>query len=434
VAIRRLRVENFKSFKQLDLELGDFNVVIGANASGKSNLVQIFRFLRDIGQHGLENAVSLQGGIEYLRTLAEPSASREREDDSRIVCDLTLEYPVRSALDYGPGSACTAVASRQARHRFELGVIEGAVSYDVLQETLEVELEIFRSGPKADDSLPPIRGEPCGRSRIVLRRSGEQIKLEWPDYLPFFRDNKRLLDRRLTSGPKPVSSSLVLPQLLPRNHFGRTLYTTAGTIAVYDFDPKLPRRAVPVAGKTTLEEDGGNLAIALRDTLKDSSKRRKLNNLLRDILGFVEDLDVQQLPDKSLFFRVAERFAPGLYFPAPLVSDGTVKVIALLVALHFDSRETTVIEEPERSIHPYLIRRLVEEMREVSRRKQILITTHNPELVRHARLEELLLISRDKRGLSQVSRPAEKESVRFFLKQEMGIEEMYVQNLLELPS
>jgi len=63
VAIRRLRVENFKSFKQLDLELGDFNVVIGANASGKSNLVQIFRFLRDIGQHGLENAVSLQGGI-----------------------------------------------------------------------------------------------------------------------------------------------------------------------------------------------------------------------------------------------------------------------------------------------------------------------------------------------------------------------------------
>jgi predicted ATPase len=231
-----------------------------------------------------------------------------------------------------------------------------------------------------------------------------------------------------------VSSSLVLPQLLPLIHFGRTLYTTAGTIAVYDFDPKLPRSAVPVAGKTTLEEDGGNLAIALRDTLKDSSKRRKLNNLLRDILGFVEDLDVQQLPDKSLFFRVAERFAPGLYFPAPLVSDGTVKVIALLVALHFDSRETTVIEEPERSIHPYLIRRLVEEMREVSRRKQILITTHNPELVRHARLEELLLISRDKRGLSQVSRPAEKESVRFFLKQEMGIEEMYVQNLLELPS
>ena len=67
--IKRIRVKNFKSFKDLDLELGKFNVIIGANASGKSNFLAIFKFLRDIVQHDLENAISLQGGCEYLRNL-----------------------------------------------------------------------------------------------------------------------------------------------------------------------------------------------------------------------------------------------------------------------------------------------------------------------------------------------------------------------------
>lgn len=64
--IERLKVSNFKSFKQLDCKLSDFNVVIGPNASGKSNFVSIFKFLRDISKEGLINAISLQGGAEYI--------------------------------------------------------------------------------------------------------------------------------------------------------------------------------------------------------------------------------------------------------------------------------------------------------------------------------------------------------------------------------
>lgn len=60
--IERLRLRNFRSFKDVDIELRPLNIVVGANASGKTNLVQAFRFLRDLAQHGLENAVSLQGG------------------------------------------------------------------------------------------------------------------------------------------------------------------------------------------------------------------------------------------------------------------------------------------------------------------------------------------------------------------------------------
>ncbi|MDJ0509324.1 MAG: AAA family ATPase, partial [Crocosphaera sp.] len=65
--IKSIRVRNFKSFKDCTINFNDFNVVIGSNASGKSNLVQIFKFLKDIEEYGLENAISLQGGVEYFR-------------------------------------------------------------------------------------------------------------------------------------------------------------------------------------------------------------------------------------------------------------------------------------------------------------------------------------------------------------------------------
>jgi predicted ATP-dependent endonuclease of OLD family len=71
-------------------------------------------------------------------------------------------------------------------------------------------------------------------------------------------------------------------------------------------------------------------------------------------------------------------------------------------------------------------------MKDASIKKQIIVTTHNPEMVKNADLENILLVSRDKDGFSTISRPAEKEEVKTFLKNEIGIEDLYVQNLLEV--
>jgi predicted ATP-dependent endonuclease of OLD family len=61
-----------------------------------------------------------------------------------------------------------------------------------------------------------------------------------------------------------------------------------------------------------------------------------------------------------------------------------------------------------------------------------MVTTHSSEVVRHAPLEDILLISRDSEGFSVISRPADKEEVQTFLANEIGIEELYIQNLLGL--
>ncbi|PSQ97075.1 MAG: hypothetical protein BRD55_03975 [Bacteroidetes bacterium SW_9_63_38] len=76
--ISRLRAQNFKSFDTVDVEFGDFNVLIGASASGKSDFLSLLTFLRDIAKDGVEDAVAMQSGeIELLRNVqlreAEPT-------------------------------------------------------------------------------------------------------------------------------------------------------------------------------------------------------------------------------------------------------------------------------------------------------------------------------------------------------------------------
>jgi predicted ATP-dependent endonuclease of OLD family len=105
--------------------------------------------------------------------------------------------------------------------------------------------------------------------------------------------------------------------------------------------------------------------------------------------------------------------------------------MALIVALYFSPNRLLIIEEPDRHLHPALMERLVHHLREITWRRQVIVTTHNPEMVRHTPLDSLLLVQRDREGFSQITRPTENEQVRNFLQHELGIHELFVDNLLE---
>jgi predicted ATPase len=118
--------------------------------------------------------------------------------------------------------------------------------------------------------------------------------------------------------------------------------------------------------------------------------------------------------------------------PAAFLSDGTIDVIALIVILYFERKSVVVIEEPERNLHPSLISKLVELFKDASRLKQIIVSTHNPEIVRYSDPGQLILISRDASGSSRAERPVDKEQVQRFLREEISMHELYVENLLEV--
>ena len=112
------------------------------------------------------------------------------------------------------------------------------------------------------------------------------------------------------------------------------------------------------------------------------------------------------------------------------MSGGTINLTALLALLYFEDKPVVIIEEPERNIHPNLIAKLVSMMQDVAEHcnRQILITTHHPEVVKYAGMTNILLLRRDPDGYSVVTRPAEREELEVFL-ETMGIDELYVQNL-----
>lgn len=124
---------------------------------------------------------------------------------------------------------------------------------------------------------------------------------------------------------------------------------------VFDFDPLLLKRAVPIVGKTEAEKDGGNLAIVIKNILEDPHKKTEFLRLIREMLPFIEEVAIEKFMDMSLFLKLKETYSSGKYIPASMISDGTINILALIIALYFEKRPVTVIEEPERNIHPFLI-------------------------------------------------------------------------------
>ena len=417
MAIKRIKVSNFKSFDAVDLELSKFNVVIGANASGKSNLIQIFKFLRDLTNFGLDNAISMQGGIEYLRNL---NIGSTKNFSIEITCDTRESY--------GVAEEKFTVEGYEATYGFALK-FTGVSRFEVIEEKFLQKCNFYGQTEKGETTK-----EKLGKGEIVVYRKGNEgsVSLNPPKGLDIDSDKIFEVDitKRFISDPKMITSKA----LFIENPFfvlvGRSLKNTISGISTYDFDPRLPKKAQAITGRVELEEDGRNLAIVLKNIMRSGNNRRKFFNLLQETLPFVNSLIVETFADKSLMFKLRESYSGKKFLPASLVSDGTINVTALITALHFGEKPLVIIEEPERNIHPYIISKIVGMMREASKTKQIIVTTHNPETVKYSDIKDILLISRDKQGFSTIHRPSEKKEIKTFLQNEIGVEELFVQNLL----
>ncbi len=399
------------------LELGKFNVLIGANASGKSNFIQIFRFLKDIVNSGLDNAISLQGGVEYLRNINIGST----EDFSvTIVSDRKFTWPQETK------KGLIGIKTYETTYEFALRFNKRGVGFKIVKDKLIqkfnfVKLEKKKKEMKAKETLG--KGEIIvsraagGKVKIDLKKP-EELSLKIGDIFPF-----GLL---LAKIDLHLKSTLLEPPFF----FMSPIEIAFDNTSIYDFDHRLSKEATKITGMAELEEDGSNLSIVLNNIIKNKDEKRKLVNLVKDNLGFIDDLDVERFRDKSLLFKLSEIYSKGDYLPAFLISDGTINITALIIALYFEKKSLTIVEEPERNIHPYLISKVIDMMKDASEKKQIIVTTHNPEVVKYTPLENILLVSRNDEGFSTVSRVDDKEEIKTFLQNKIGIEELYIQNLL----
>jgi energy-coupling factor transporter ATP-binding protein EcfA2 len=421
MSITRVRISNFKSFgKDVDVGLGPLNVLVGPNGSGKSNFVAVFSFLKDLAKEGLESAISYTaGGIDYLKNLRS-----EPHDPLRLEVTSDLGYHGKSLRVPGAGPIETIeIEISGTNYNFTLWSSRGKGSSDISVH------EMITHGAKV--TVIPA-GDPGGKN-VVLDENIRISKMdEVTSYAPFsitISPGLKILTEQIFK-PFFVANESKSDELLIQsrlNFFGQHFLDDAG---IYDFDPNLPRDAVGGPGGSELESDGENLAIALKSILEDPEKKRKFLNLMSFVLPFVTEMTTALHSDGSVLLRFAEGYRPEAALPATVMSDGTINVTALLVALYFMDNPLAIIEEPDRGIHPSLASAVMIIIKEVSQQKQLIITTHSPELLKHVSLEDILLISRDKSGDSTISKPGEKEGIRKFLSDELGIADLFVSNLL----
>lgn len=410
MTITKIRISNFKSFNDQCIALNDFNLLVGSNASGKSNLVQAFQFLRDIVTHGLEDAISLQGGVEYLRNVK--IANTRPLSFHVVVQPHMIIHPV--SLGNGQGTnTVRQVKIHTFDYEFSLRFHKRGSGYTIEQDRMTLTYEDSVS----DD------GKLTDSAKLTIENSAGKLRISStsPDRGPL----SALRDQTIQIPKK----TLLIEAPFAYIAYAGAILNWVQAIGIYDFDPKLSKRAIPIAGRSGLEMDGSNLAIVLNNVISDKEKRRSFLNLCRYLLPFIDSIDVEKGANRSIFFKLREKYSKD-DLPSFLISDGTVNIIALLIALYFQQKPFAIIEEPERNIHPYLISKLMDMFREASQQKQILATTHNPEMVKQAELENLLLVTRDKEGFSQITKPANSEQVKIFLENEIGIDELFVDNLL----
>jgi predicted ATPase len=420
MTLKQIEAHNFKSFRDLSVELGQLNVLIGANASGKSNFVQLLRFARDIANLGTENAVSLQGGLDYLNNLALGYSTPFQ---------LRLAFQQESERYGGTGFGNDTILFRFSSIAFDFALQASSNSSEMVPCKDKVVVGVHLYEPHKESDLIGI-----GLITFFFRNGLLTFEADLPGGLTIDQIFGDLLDRD-TAEKGSHQLFLEVGRFIPSLRYGGVMgipraVNLVSDISVYDLHAKLPKELAHSVGKIDLEEDGSNLVIALRNILGDPSQRRIFINLVQDILPFVADVQAERFADRFMTLKLREKFAQEQFLPASLLSDGTINIMALIVALYFSDKPLIVIEEPEKNIHPYLIARVANMLKDASRHKQIIVTTHNPEIVRNVGLNDLLLVSRDRDGFSTIRRPAEDRDVQTFLSNEIGIEELFARNLL----
>lgn len=119
--VTRLRLKNWRNFREVDVPLRERTYLLGANASGKSNLLDVFRFLRDVSKPqggGLQKAIADRGGIQKLRCL-----HARRDPEVRIEVHLADKADDRPTWRYvlgfkpeGKGAQRMLVSVEQVWH------------------------------------------------------------------------------------------------------------------------------------------------------------------------------------------------------------------------------------------------------------------------------------------------------------------------------
>lgn len=328
--LTRVVLRNYKSIAACDIALGNLMFLVGPNGSGKSNFLDALRFVADALRTSLDHALRDRGGIKEVR---------RRSAGHPTHFTIRLEFVLRSGAS---GHYAFRVGARP----------QGA--YEVQDEECVVHAATLLA-PEAHFTV---------KEGAVVSASVAAPPAATVDRLYLVN----------ASG---------LPQFRP-------VYDAFSRMGFYNLNPDRIRDLQSPDPGDLLARDGSNIASVL-EQLENSHPaiKQRIEEYLSKVVPGVTGVATRAVgPKETLEFRqeVAGSPHPWSFFAANM-SDGTLRALGVLVSLFQsvngakESVPLVGIEEPEVALHPGAAGVLLGSLREASKRTQIVVTSHSPDLL-----------------------------------------------------
>ena len=324
------KIKNFKSLEDVELNFRDLTIIVGANATGKSNCLKALEFLNELVRDGSPpNTTKIQK--DYLRNNIHNSNSNLDLEINLQKDDIPINYRViLSAND----EDCSFVQENLTINSIKVIDIE--------------------------DNHGKVWDEDSQNEQLYKSKVGNLALKAAGDF-----------------GNKPITSEL---------------YDSIWEWRFYNFDPDVIRRTNNIVflvskledaknSRLELDSSGSNIPIILLclslwqiDEVKN--KLDEINQELTDCLGIF----LKQVERNKPFIKVRE--IDGEEVDLFNLSDGTLRIIAYYMLLHQIYLPPLIgIEEPERNLHPAMLPTVASILKRLSQRTQVIITTHSSQLL-----------------------------------------------------
>ena len=400
--LERIEVRHYKSLRRVSVELESFNILVGPNSSGKSNFLDVLLFLRDAltMSEGFHSAILKRG-----RTIQE-IIWKGKGDAFEIGIEARIPDEIVEYLKGKTGRSYRFL-------RYQVRIVSGEegigpnreelylVSESAREEYLRSRLFDFPSLMEDTPILPEPGAEvrPATGYRLVARRkeygSRVHVKSETSKFnVNFDIDPKRSLLSVILEDKARFNASLWFKNLLEENVVFMHLNTEA------------MRKPIPPDTPGRFHPDGSNLAKVVYLLKKDHPERfRWWVDHVKEFLSDIENVDVKKLTENN-FIYLNVKYRYSLDIPSWLLSDGTLRFLALSVIPYLPRRERVfMIEEPENGLHPLAIEGVFQSLKGgYTSGNQILVATHSPVFLAMAELRDLLIFGKTDIGSTDIIR------------------------------
>jgi predicted ATPase len=369
--IKRIRIQNFLSLKDVTLDLGLRNVLVGPNMAGKSSIIRALKFLTHISLTGLAEAITKEGGFSEILW--------KGVDEGKISFSLTDEILFPNEQD-------------PRTYEYEISLIgsSSTSAFVIENETLK-------------------RCDAGGEYILAEFRSGQGKGLHHDGSVAF--EQKERSEKSFLEYSVPGWEGMGAKQVFSRWRF-------------YQLMPFAMRQQNVTAKQYFLNIHGDNLSAWLH-TLQTGypDEYKRMTEAIRDVIPDITGIITPPTQMGTTFVQIKEKH---LKRPVNIwgVSDGALQFLALL-SLIFAPEELSAtlfcIEEPETHLHPQLIDSLVEillqrQQEAAERASQIIVTTHHPYLIDKLSIDDLVAVYK-KDGSTKCIRGADKKDLKILLEQ-----------------